>query len=156
MVGKVPGKGLRDLIGEEMDLRNLLIVFSLKAREVGPSVVEGNLIPLSYRLLEATVRSLIQSRLEDAPSILTGRYSKLASEAVSLLKSGSSSSLEAPFFKQLYDDASLALRTYSLDAGYVVAYLLLCECEAKNLARIAIGKQLNLSGEEIAQGLFGI
>jgi len=156
MVGKVPGHGLRDLIGEEMDLRNLLIAFSLKARELSPSIVEDTLIPLSYRLPEATLHSLIQSRLEDAPGILSGRYSKLASEAVGLLKSGSSSSLERPFFKQLYDDASLALRTYSLDAGYVVAYLLLCECEAKNLVSIAIGKQLNLSEEEIAQGLLGI
>jgi vacuolar-type H+-ATPase subunit C/Vma6 len=156
MAQRVSGKGVRMLVGEEMDLTNLLITFSLKAREVIPSVVEDSLIHSSYSLPEAKLRSLVQSRLEDAPSILTGRYSELASQAVSLLKSGSSSSLERLFFKQLYEDASLALRTFSLDAGYVLAYLLLCECEAKNLISIAIGKQLNLSEEEIEQGLLGI
>lgn len=156
MAERVSGKGLRALVGEEMDLTNLLNTFSLKTRELNPSVIEDSLIHSAYSLPEAKLRSLIQSRLEDAPSILTGRYSKLASEAVSLLKSGSSSSLETLFFKQLYEDASLALRTSSLDAGYVVAYLLLCECEAKNLISIAISKQLNLSEEEIEQGLLGI
>lgn len=156
MAERVSGKGLRALVGEEMDLTNLLITFSLKARELSQSVLEGSLIHSSYSLPEAKLRLLVQSRLEDAPGILTGRYSKLASEAVSLLKSGSSSSLESLFFKKLYEDASLALRISPLEAGYVIAYLLLCECEAKNLISIAISKQLNLSEEEIEQGLLGI
>lgn len=156
MVGKVPyGRGLRGLVGEEIDLRNLITAFSLKGRDVPSSLIEENLIPLSYNLPKARLRSLLNARLADAPSILT-RYSKLASKAILYAKGGTSLPLERPFFKQLYSDASVALRTYSLDAGYVVAYLLLCECEAKNLVSIVIGKQLGLSEEEIIEGLFGI
>ncbi len=148
--------GMKDLVGEEMDLRNLLIAFSLKAREAPSRLIEEAVIPLSHNLPKTTLRSVVQSRLEDAPSILTTAYSRLASEAVSLLKSGSSLPLERLFFRQLYDDASAALRTHPLQAGYIVAYLLLCECEAKNLVSIVTGKQLNLSEEEISKGLFGI
>lgn len=154
MVGKV--KGTSDLIGEEMDLRNLLTVFSLKSREVPSRVVEEATIPLSYAIPKPTLRSLIQNRLEEASNILAPTYSRLASEAVNLLKSGSSSPLEWLFFKQLYHDAAKTAKATPLQAGYVIAYLLLCECEARNLVSIVTGKQLNLSEEEISKGLLGI
>jgi vacuolar-type H+-ATPase subunit C/Vma6 len=147
--------GTKSLIGEEIDLRNLLTVFSLKTREVSTRVIENATIPLSYALSKTTLRSLLQSRLEDAPNILTTGYSKLASEAANLLRSGSSSPLEWLFFKQLYGDASSALIRHPLQAGYVIAYLLLCECEAKNLVSIVTGKHLNLREEDISKGLFG-
>jgi vacuolar-type H+-ATPase subunit C/Vma6 len=64
--------------------------------------------------------------------------------------------LEWVFLKQLYADASADLMTQPLQAGYIIAYLLLCECEAKNLVSIITGKQLNLSEENISKGLFGV
>ena len=149
-------KGVRQLIGEELDLHNLLIALSLKARGVSVRDMEESLIPLSYRLPQSQLRSLLQSRLEDASGILTGGYSKLTAEASDMLKSDSSSPLEWLFFRQLYNDATIALRTRALDPEYIMAYLLLCECEAKNLVSIVTGKQLNLPGEEISKGLFGI
>jgi vacuolar-type H+-ATPase subunit C/Vma6 len=148
--------GMRDLVGEEIDLRNLLIAFSLKSREISPRLIEDSVIPLSYKLPKPMLRSVLQSRIDDAPNILAADYSKLASEAVNLLKSGSSLPFEWLFSKQLYGNASAALRTHALQAGYIVAYLLLCECEARNLVSIATGKELNLSEEEISKGLFGI
>lgn len=154
LAGKVPS--IRNLVGEEIDLRNLLIAFSLKVREISSRLIEEAVIPLSYALPKTTLRSLLQGRLEDAPNILTTGYSKLASEAANLLKSGSSLPLEWLFFKELYGDASAVLRTHPLQAGYIVAYLLLCECEAKNLVSIVTGKQLDLSEEQIAKGLFGV
>lgn len=154
LVGKT--HGTRNLIGEEMDLRNLLIVFALKARESSTKVIENAIIPLSYALPKTALRLLLQSRLEDAPNILTTGYSKLASEAANLLRSGSSLSLERLFFEQLYRDALAALTTHPLQAAYIIAYLLLCECEAKNLVSIVTGKQLNLSEEDISKGLFDV
>jgi vacuolar-type H+-ATPase subunit C/Vma6 len=64
--------------------------------------------------------------------------------------------LEWLFYNQLYDDASATLTTHPLQAGYIVAYLLLCECEAKNLVSIVTGKQLNLSEAGISKGLFAV
>lgn len=149
-------KGVRQLIGEELDLRNLLIAFSLKTRGLSLRYMEESLIPLSYRLPQTQLRSLLQSRLEDAPGILTGSYSKLAAQASEILKTDSSSPLEWLFFRQLYNDAYTALRTHALEPGYIMAYLLLCECEARNLVSIVTGMQLNLPEEEISKGLYGI
>ena len=149
-------QGARNLIGEEIDLRNLLIVFSLKTRDVAAKLVEESTIPVSYALPKPTLRALLQSQLQEAPNLLSTGYSKLASEAANLLKKGSSLLLERVFFKQLYGDASTVLTTHPLQAGYIIAYLLLCESEAKNLVSIVTGKQLNLSEEEISAGLFSI
>jgi len=157
LAGKVPdGEGVRDLIGEEIDLRNLLIAFSLKAREIPQRVIEETIIPLFYAFPKATLHSLLQARLEDMPSILTRRYSRLASEAANLLKNESTLPFEWPFFRQLYSHASEAMSAYPLQAGYVLAYLLLCECETKNLVTIVTGKQLDLSDEEISKGLYEV
>lgn len=147
-------QGFRDLVGEEIDLRNLLIVFSLKMREISSRLIEEAIIPLSHTLPNSMLRSLLQSRLEDAPNILTTGYSKLAYEAVVSLKAGSTLPLEWLFFRKLYDDAFGVLTSHPLQAGYISAYLLLCECEAKNLVTIVTGKQLNLGEEEITRGLF--
>jgi len=48
------------------------------------------------------------------------------------------------------------LTTHPLQVGYIIAYLLLCECEAKNLISIVTGRQLNLGEEVISKNLFGV
>jgi V/A-type H+-transporting ATPase subunit C len=154
LAGKI--QGARNLIGEEIDLRNLLTIYSLKTRELPSKLIEESTIPVSYALPKPTLRALLQSQLQEAPNLLSTGYSKLASEAANLLKKGSSLLLERVFFKQLYSDASTVLTTHPLQAGYIIAYLLLCESEAKNLNSIVTGKQLNMSEEEISEGLFGI
>jgi vacuolar-type H+-ATPase subunit C/Vma6 len=146
--------GMGVLVGEEVDLRNLLTVFSLKAREAPTRIIEEAIIPLSYRLPKVTLRSLLQARLEDAANVLAMPYSKLASEAANLLMHDSSVPLEWLFLRQLYEDASAFSKTRSLQAGYIMAYLLLCECEAKSLVSIVTGKQLGLSEEEISKRLY--
>ncbi len=147
--------GIKDLFGTEMDLRNLLITFSLKNSGASPRLIEEAVIPMSYKLPNAILRSLIQGRLEDAPNTVPAAYSKLASKAVSMLKSSSSGRLEWLFSEELYADASVALVARPLQAGYILAYLLLCEREASNLVSIVTGKRLNLNEEEISKGLYG-
>jgi vacuolar-type H+-ATPase subunit C/Vma6 len=148
--------GMKVLVGEEVDLRNLLTVFSLKAREAPTRVIEEAIIPLSYRLPKVTLRSLLQARLENAATVLAMPYSKIASEAANLLTRDSLVPLEWLFLGQLYQDAAAFSKTRSLQAGYIMAYLLLCECEAKSLVSIVTGKQLGLSEEEISKRLYVI
>jgi vacuolar-type H+-ATPase subunit C/Vma6 len=157
-VGKVSdGEGLKDLIGEEIDLTNLLITFALKVRNLSANLIEQALVSSSHKVPLRRLRSLAKTRLEDAPSILTTPpYSKLASEAVTLVSGGGHLPLEKIFLKQLYEDASKALKTQFLEAGYIIAYLLLCECEARNLITIATGKQLGVDEEKISQSLFAV
>jgi vacuolar-type H+-ATPase subunit C/Vma6 len=149
-------RSMRNLVGEEIDLRNLLAAFSLKTRTSSSRLIEETIIPPFYTIAKRTLHSLLERRLEDAPNIVSRRYSNLASEVASLIKSNSQLPLEWLFFKRLYSDATVAARTNSLQAGYIVAYLLLCECEAKNLVSIVTGKQLKLSDEQISKGIYGV
>jgi vacuolar-type H+-ATPase subunit C/Vma6 len=149
-------RDIRDFVGEEIDLRNLLLVLSLKARETPSRIAEEAIIPIYHRLRKITLRSVLQSRLEDAAKVLAVPYSKLVSEATRIIREDSSLPLEWLFFKQLYTDAFAFSRTHSLQAGYIVAYLLLCESEARNLVSIVTGKQLGLSAQEISKRLFVI
>jgi vacuolar-type H+-ATPase subunit C/Vma6 len=149
-------RSIRNLVGEEIDLRNLLVALFLKTRELPSRLIEETMIPPFYTVLETRLRAILQGRLEDAPNIVTPRYSHLVTEAANLLKSSSSLPLEWLFYKQLYGDATMISRTDSLQAGYIIAYLLLCECEAKNLISIVTGKQLKLNEEKISKGLFGV
>jgi vacuolar-type H+-ATPase subunit C/Vma6 len=150
---KIPG--IRELIGTEIDLRNLLITFALKNSGASSRLIEETLIPLSFRLPSPMLHSVVQSRLEDAPNLLTGDYARLAGEALSLLRTDSAARLDWLFSRELYVYASTVLVARSLQAGYVLAYLLLCEREERNLLSIVMGKQLKLSEEEISKGLFG-
>lgn len=153
-VGKV--KGILDLVGEEIDLRNLLIAFYMKTRELPARTIEQAIIPISHSLPKVTLHSLLQSRLEDWPNILSAVYSTLALDVVNSVKSRSSLPMEQIFSNRLYEDANTVLRTRPLQSGYIIAYLLLCECEARNLISIVTGKQLKLSQEMILKGLLGI
>jgi vacuolar-type H+-ATPase subunit C/Vma6 len=132
------------------------LIFSLKNAGVSSRLTEEAMVPLSYNLSATVTHALIHGRLEDAPSILPAIYSKLASESLSLLRTNVPIPLERVFFRRLYADAYSTLRSRALQAGYIVAYLLLCECEAKNLVSITAGKYLSLSEEEILKGLFGV
>jgi len=158
LAGKVSdAEAVKELIGEEIDLRNLLIGLSMKIRDLSPNLIEETFTSSHHRIPRGRLQSLAQARLEDAPSLLaTQPYSKLASEAVKISRGGSQMALEVPFLRQMYDDASKALRIHSFDAGYIIAYLMLCECEARNLVTITTGKQLGLSEDEISQATLGI
>jgi vacuolar-type H+-ATPase subunit C/Vma6 len=147
-------RSIRNLVGEEIDLRNLLVALSMKTRELPSRLIEEIMVPPFYTVLETRLRAILQGRLEDAQKIVTPRYSHLVTEAANLLKSSSSLPLEWLFYKQLYGDATIISRADSLQAGYIIAYLLLCECEAKNLISIVTGKQLKLNEEKISKGLF--
>jgi len=149
------GKGVKNLVGEEIDLRNLLIALSLKLRDFSPNLIQETLVSSTYRISESKLKLLTHARLDDVPSMLaTQPYSRLVLELVNIVRGGSRIPFENPFQKQLYRDATKALGTRFLEAGYVVAYLLLSECEAKNLVAIATGKQLGLPEEEISKNLF--
>jgi len=151
-------RGVRELVGEEIDLRNILFAFLLRTRIFSQKELEEMYaIPHPYHsIMQSTLHSLVQTRLEDIPNVVTPRYSDLASEAVKLVKGDSPTPLEWLFLKRLYRDAGVTARMDPLQAGFVIAYLLMCECEAKNLVSIVTGKQLGLAEEEIASGVFTV
>jgi len=153
-LGRLPDrKDLEWLIGEEIDLRNLQLIFTLKMRDVAPRLIEELSIPIFYRLRNSIIRRLVQGGLDDAPGILAGTsYDSLADEILRKTKEPAAN-LEALIIRRLYQDASSALGNLFLEFGYVVSYLLVCEREAKDLVTITTALDLGISEDELQRRL---
>jgi vacuolar-type H+-ATPase subunit C/Vma6 len=147
-------EGLKFLVGEEVDLRNLQWIFALKMRDVALRLIEEIPTRISYRLSRNTVSRLLQAGLEDAPGILAGTsYDDVADEIFRKSKDPASD-LETILARRLYKNASFALGNLFLEFGYVVAYLLLCEREARNLVTLATASDLKISDENLQRKIF--
>ena len=152
MDGLPDDEGLKWLVGEEADLRNIQLLFTLKIREIASRLIEEMAIPAFYKLSRNALKSLSQRGLTDALEGLSGTtYGPLAQE---LLKSREPTiDIETVLSKRLYQDASFALNNMFLEFGYVVAYLLLCEREARNLVTMTTALDLGISQEGLQKRL---
>jgi len=152
MDGLPDDEGVKWLVGEEADLRNIQLVFTLKIREVASRLIEEMTIPNFYRLSRSALKSLSQGGLTDALEGLAGTtYGPVAQE---LLKSKEPTiDIETVLSKRLYRDASFALNNMFLELGYVIAYMLLCEREARNLVTITTALDLGISEDDLQKRL---
>ncbi len=153
-VEKIENKdSIKKLVGEEIDLSNLQLILTLKMKNIASRQIEEMAVPISYRLRKTNIRRLAQGRLEDAPEALVGTpYVNTIIEI--LRKSDPSIELETILSKKLYHNASFALRNSSLEFGYIVAYLMMCERESRNLVTITTGLDLGVTEEILLQRLF--
>lgn len=153
MEGLIEREGLKTLVGEEVDLWNLQLVFTLQLRALAPRLIEEMMIPIYYRLSKFNLRKLAQAGLEDAPEILAGTTYHDVADGIIRRSKEPAISLENVISKRLYQDASSALKNLFLELGYVVAYLLMCEREARNLVTIATALDLKVPEEELQRRL---
>jgi vacuolar-type H+-ATPase subunit C/Vma6 len=109
-------------------------------------------IPTFYKLSRSTLKSLSQGGAADALEGLSGTtYGPVAQE---LLKSKEPTiDIETVLSKRLYGDASSALNNMFLELGYVIAYMLLCEREARNLVTITTALDLGISEDDLQKRL---
>jgi vacuolar-type H+-ATPase subunit C/Vma6 len=144
--------GVRRLVGEEIDLRNILLVFTLKTIGTPPRLAEEIAVPIFYRLSRNVLKSLLQKEFTDALEALSGTvYSTVAHE---LLKSKEpTGNIEMIVSKHLYNEASSALSDMFLELGYVIAYMLLCEREARSLATITTALDLGVPEASLQERL---
>ncbi|MEM4251297.1 MAG: V-type ATPase subunit, partial [Candidatus Bathyarchaeia archaeon] len=152
-VERLPGaEGVRRLVGGEVDLQNILLAFTLKTRGIPSRLAEEMAVPIFYRLSRNVLKSLLQKELTDAIEALSGTvYSPVAHE---LLKSKEpTSNIETVISKYLYNEASSALNDMFLQLGYVIAYMLLCEREAKSLATVTTALDLGVPEASLQERL---
>lgn len=141
---------VRDLIGTEIDLKNLLNVFTLKYIKVEQELLQQVIINIYYRLFKSLIQQTANVSYQAIPELLTWpKYVELARKAVELMDKGMMSETENIFSQYLYSYAeTMALRNPN-NLVYIFAYLELCFRETKNLTTLAIGKQLRLEDEKI-------
>jgi V/A-type H+-transporting ATPase subunit C len=146
-------KSIKKLVGEEIDLSNLKLILTLKMKEVASRQIEEMSMPISYRLRNMNIKRLAQGRFEDSPEALVGTpYANMTIEI--LRKTDPTIELETILSRKIYQNALFALRNSALEFGYVVAYLMMCEREARNLVTITAALDLGVPEEKLLQRLF--
>ena len=146
---------VKDLIGTEIDLRNMLNVFSLKYMKAGRELLQQTTINVYYRLSKSLIEQIADVPYQRIPELLTlPKYVELTRKAVETMNKGMMSETESIFSRYLYSyTETVALRNPN-NLVYVFAYLYLCHREARNLTTLVTGKQLKLDDEKIKSLLF--
>jgi vacuolar-type H+-ATPase subunit C/Vma6 len=147
---------VRDLVGTEIDLKNLLNMLTLKYTKVEEGLLKQTTIPnLCSRLSKSLIQETAVTSYQEIPRLLTSpKYVELAKKAVELMDKGMMSETENIFSQYMYSYAETTALRNPNSLVYVFAYLELCFGEARNLTMLAIGKQLKLEDEKIRSLLF--
>jgi vacuolar-type H+-ATPase subunit C/Vma6 len=141
---------VRELIGTEIDLKNLQYILSFKYMHMEEELLEKLIIDIKYKLPKDLAQQLAGISYQNVPEHLTWpRYREIARKAVELMSKGKLSDTENLFLQQLYSYAeTIAVRNPN-NLVYVFTYLELCFREARNLTSLIVGKQLRMEDEKI-------
>jgi len=141
---------IRDLIGTEIDVRNLHLILSAKHMKLDSRLVQRMTIPLGHKLQRSVVSRLGSANLQGIPLIaLWPSYSALTHQAVELINEDRLVEMETllrRYFNSYIE--RIALRNPN-SLSYVFSYLSLCLKEARNLTTLAIGKEMKITQESL-------
>ena len=155
-LGKIVDRDeVKDLIGTEIDLKNLLNALSLKYMEAAQELLQQTTINIYYRISKNIIQQIASTSYQRIPELMTWpKYVELTREAVELVNKGMTSEAESIFYRYLYSYAETVAHRKPNNMAYVFAYLYLCVREARNLTTLATAKQLRLDDEKIKNLLF--
>lgn len=155
-IEELPEKNdIKDMIGQEMDLKNLILALGLMAKNLPAELIEASLIKVYYKLNEKMISDIIQERPETTFNVLMGTYyAKYFQNLRELVEKNMISDIEHAIFNSLFNEHLKIMREKSLSLVFVPAYLSLCEFEARNMTTIVTGRQLSLSEEKLRSILF--
>jgi vacuolar-type H+-ATPase subunit C/Vma6 len=146
---------VRDLVGTEIDLKNLLNMLTLKYMKVEEGLLQRTTIKLYGRRSRSLIQRTAITSYQEIPRLLNSpKYVELVKKAVELMDKGMMSETENIFSQYLYSYAETTALRNPNSLVYVFAYLELCFGEARNLTMLAIGKQLRLEDEKLRSLLF--
>lgn len=155
-LNKIPDENrIRDLIGTEIDLKNLGFLLSMRYMNVEPAIIQEILINIGHKLSKSITSQSGNAPIQALPEFVTWPlYRGLAEKAVDLAGKGMLNEAENVFSQYLFSCAETATIRNPNSLVYVFAYLQLCFREARNLTTLTTGKQLGLEDEKIRSLLF--
>ena len=146
---------IEDMIGTEIDIRNLQLILAAKIAKLDPQLVRRMTIDLGHRLHRSVITKLASGDLQRIPStVLWPSYSELMRSAVELVNEGRLVDMENLLSRYTYSYAERVAIKNPNSLAYVFAYQSLCLREARNLTTLAIGKQMNIKQESLRSLLF--
>lgn len=154
LLARVPGgerEYARRIIGTEIDATNCLICVASTAYGFDKEFVKRLLIPYSYRISSESFRVAAQTDSPDAVRNLLQPYVRIVNHVLNR----DDDLAQVELLRYLQEEAE---REVSRDSNYsyVLAYMLLCETECRDLSMIALAKQYRLKQEALRRGLISL
>jgi len=150
-VENLPDKGIvRNIIGFEVDIRNLYYVLAYKILGTPLALIEESIIKPTFRLTEELLNSIMRARIDVLiDSVASTPYGWISTKISSAIENRSIEDLEYTFNSIFYDYLrGMSIRN-PLGLGYVIWYLNAIYYEYRNLTSIAVAKELGVSEDEI-------
>ena len=145
-------ESVRHILGQRLDLQNLLLLARSKIMGIPPKTVRPFLLPVNYRLGAAELDSMIElaSVGEQLRQVLATYYGRTF-KGVSLdaLARFEVSSIETAFDRYLAKECFQAFSGSRFTAGLAVAFLFLKRFETNDLKGIIAGKAKGVAPKEI-------
>ncbi len=150
-IERLPDKGVvRNIIGFEIDLRNLYFIVAYKLLGAPQELIEETILRPFYRLTDEYINNLLRARAETLlDSFMSTPYGWASSYVAEALEEGSVADLEYGINLILSNFLKSMSTRNALGLGYVIWYLNAIYFEYRNLTTIAFAKELSIPEEEI-------
>ena len=149
MGGIVDRDVVLNIIGVEVDLRNIYYIVSYKILDIPHEMIESAIIRPVYRFKDEHISNMIRARIDGVLDVLNlTPYKDYIERLIPSIEAKSIDKLEyelSKIFKDLID--KIALRN-PLGLGYILWYLNSINYECRNLMTIAFGKELGVTDLE--------
>lgn len=144
-------QSVQTLVGEHIDLTNLLLVARSKALGITGDEVQRSLVPVSYRLGDALSEAASSGSTTNALRVFTKTtYGNLVVRFVDTFKEGDSlHPLDVLLRKRHADSCLSAFSSFPFCAGLPLAFAYLMAYEAADLRCIISGKHDGVATEKI-------
>ncbi|MGQ9780732.1 MAG: V-type ATPase subunit [Nitrososphaeria archaeon] len=154
-IDKIPDhKKAEEVIGTEIDLKNIGMMIDLKSRNVNPSVILSASFR-SFRLKEEDKSQIAASRIDLIPDVVAKTpYQGLAPSLKSLMEEKRIEQLEHVILREVYTKVKTVTRRSPNSFIYVIGFLAEAEMETRNLITISTGKELGVEEEKLMPLLY--
>jgi len=150
----VDNERVKELVGTEIDLKNILYVLSFKFMKMERELPEA-IIDIRYKLPRDLSQIIIAADFGAVPEILMWpSYVQLARKTIALFEEKKLVEAEQAFYQYLCSFSESLMLENPNNLVYVFAYLQLCVREQRNLVALAVGKQLRMEEGKIQSLLF--
>jgi len=140
------------LIGQEIDVLNMLTVIRAKRLDIPKERLRALLIAVRYRLKDELDSAIEAQTLQEAATTLaSGKYGRVVSKLSS--KEPEVFEVEMAFKRYLAEENLRVFASFPLHVGLVLAYLNLKLYEISDVRSVIIGKTLGRSSELVRNSL---
>jgi len=145
---------VKEIVGAEIDLRNIGTMIDLKARGVSPEAILATSFK-SFRLKEEDKNQIATARIESVPDIVARTtYQGFASNLKSIIEENRIEQLENAILKEAYAKAKSISGRNPNSFTYVIGYLAAAEMETRNLITLSTAKELKIEEEKVRNLLY--